>query len=166
MLLEKIRERDYDLASDLEAAIDAGKDVLEEATIAVSKKPRKYRRTVRFSDEEALRVVIGALKAHFVEQPQLAVSAMREFADSSVEIEGPGQFGLSFDRPPSEMVEDSPLDLKLELEVQTATKIAPEGKKNVPETVSIPWYQQELIDEQKTNIDQLSELVEFDSRSP
>ena len=63
LLMRKLNERDEQLARQIQSAIDVGKDVEEKERFARRKKPRVYRRTVRFSDEEALDVAIAALQA-------------------------------------------------------------------------------------------------------
>ena len=84
LLLTKVRERDPELARHLQSSIDTGKDVSEKEYLPNRKKPRVYRRTVRFTDEEALRIATEGLQAHFVEQPLFITSAAHQFAAAAL----------------------------------------------------------------------------------
>jgi hypothetical protein len=77
LLLLKLDAADSDLAAQVRAAIDAGKDIDEqEPSSSRRKNRRKYRKAVRLSEEEALAAAVDVLQAYFVEQPLFVSSAM------------------------------------------------------------------------------------------
>ena len=160
LLLTKVEDRSLELASSLRAAIDTGKDVWESETSVGARKPRKYRKAVRFSDEEALRVVISALQAYFVEQPLLTNSAVSEFADATLGGVTIMNGESPFDQQSSPIGADEPIETKLEIELQTETEVLPRGE----ETVQLFSTEKEMIKQQKENIERLSELTRFDLR--
>ena len=114
---------------------------------------------MRLTDEQALRVAMRALEAYFVEQPLFAVSAVSEFANATLDAVSAQQGGSSLDQPPSESSKAMPLDVGLELEVHTETQLAQEDGRIVRETVPFSPPPQELLKEQKANIEHLSELL-------
>ena len=159
LLLWKVRERDPDLAIGLEAVIDAGKDVVERETLHTADRPREYRKTVRFSDEEALDIALQALRAHFVEQPLLATSAMSEFGEAALEPKGNRRDEESFSQSPSEY---EPRAIRVEFELQTETQVAPKGDDTVDQTVPLSPPEKEFLDEQQANVGRLTALLRFE----
>lgn len=165
LLLKKVEDGSPELAGRLRAAIDAGKDDWSTETRVGTGKPRKYRKAMRLSDEEALRVVVSALRAHFVEQPLLTTSAASEFAGASLGVDAASPNGLPFDQRPSPLEVGEPIETRLEIELQTETKVLPLGKEREgQETVQVSSTDLELIEDQKSNIELLSELTKFDLR--
>ena len=160
LLLKRIGESSPDLASSLQAAIDIGKDVWESGNPVGTRRPRKYRKAVRLEEEEALRVVIRALQAHFVEQPLLITSAIN---DLSVAILG-GSTTLDrqapFDEWSSLDTTDTPIERNLEIELRTETQVLPDRE----DTVQLSSIDKEMIEGQKANIELLSTLTKFDSQ--
>lgn len=64
LLMEKLAARDETLAAQVQAALDAGKDVSEtEPATHRRKKARVYRKTVPFTHKEALQIALDALQA-------------------------------------------------------------------------------------------------------
>lgn len=130
LLLAKLEERDGHLASQVRAAIDVGKDIQEREQAQERKgKQRIYRKTVRFTNEEALQVAMEVLRAYFVEQPFFVNSALDDFAKSG--------YGV-----PTEGIVDRPNDAatrraegprgvgvpkEVEIELQTETQISKES---------------------------------------
>ena len=186
LLLRKVREHDPDLAIRLEAVIDAGKDVFEKETLRTEKmpreyasppgddieavpgayrtkkKPREYRKTVRFSDEEALDIALLALRAHFVEQPLLATSAMSEFGKAALEPERDWWDEASVDQSVSPPGEDEPLSVGVEFEIQTETQVAPKDEPDAKQTVPLSPPEEEIFGQQRENIARLEELLRFE----
>ena len=186
LLLRKVREHDSDLAIRLEAVIDAGKDVFEKETLRTEKmpreyasppvddieavpgayrtkkKPREYRKTVRFSDEEALDIALLALRAHFVEQPLLATSAMNEFGKVAFEPESDWWGGTSVDQSLSPSEEEEPLSVGVEFEVQTETEVAPKDEPDCEQTFSLSAPKEGILKEQRKNIADLKVLLRFE----
>ena len=160
LLLSKVDEGSAELASSLRAAIDTGKDVWATETSVGAGEPRRYRKAMRLSDEEALEVVITALRAHFVEQPLLTTSAVSEFAGTSLGVGALSSDGPPFDHQPSSPEEGEQIEQRLEIELLTETKVLRSDK----ETVQLSRTDSELIEQQKANIERLSELTKFDLR--
>jgi hypothetical protein len=63
LLMRKLTERDRDLATQVQAVVDEGKDV-EETEVVGSRRRRSrvYRKTVPYSYDEALRAALKALE--------------------------------------------------------------------------------------------------------
>ena len=157
LLLQKVIDVDTELANVLQAAIDAGKDVLESEGQVDLKKQWRYRKTVRFSDEEALRVAISIFEAHFIEQYLFVNSAVAEFELAGLD-DSASLRKKSLYQPQAESVEGALMQKRLEVELQTETRISRTDKQTVPLTLT----DKELIDQQKRNLRRLSELVAFD----
>jgi len=161
VLVEMVAARDVRLADEIRGAIDQGKDVREETRDGSSARRRRraYRRTVRYSPEEALDRAIEVLRAHFVEAPSFIVSATAEFSRAKVggraEHAGPPRVGAAEDR---EAVITAPLTLEIEL--QTETQISETANK----TMALAPLDAHGIDEQERNIARLRELTEFRRR--
>ena len=85
ILLAKLRSKDPLLVAVVQAAIDTGKDVEErETTSDARRRPRLFRRTVRFSQEEALGVAVHVLRAYFVEEPMFRASALADLKEAAI----------------------------------------------------------------------------------
>ena len=162
LLLGKIEERSPELASSLRTAIDAGKDVWESDDSVAYRKPREYRKSVRFSDEEALQVAVSALRAHFVERPLFTTSAVNEFACASLDVGFARHGELSADERPSPYEALNLIETRVEIELQTETRVSPSSE----ETVQLSSTEEEMIEDQKKNIERLFELTAFDSGEP
>ena len=158
LLLRKVKERAPELANNLQSAIDAGKHVSEREETTERKKSRTYRKTVPLTDEEALLVVIGSLRAYFVEQPLFANSAIREFTDAALAAHPDPQELVSGNSPPKS-TEGVGLEKQLQVELQTATQISETGE----QTARLSSTSQDLLMEQQANLKRLLEALTFDS---
>ena len=157
LFLRKVKEKDSELENELKSAIDAGKDIFESGASADQKKKWKYRKTTRFTDQEALHAAIATLNAHFIEQPSFINTAIDEFEDAVLDV-GANFRREFFDPLQEESTKVVPLEKQLEVEIQTETQISPTDK----QTLRLMPTDKELIDEQKQNVRRLSELVVFD----
>lgn len=157
-LLRVVEERSPELASSLRAAIDTGKDILEYGDSEGTRKPREYRKAVRFNEEEALRVVIKALRAHFVEHPLLINSAISEFANATIDERDSPNRQSKFGEWPSRYTGSERVQKRLEIELQTETRMLMEDE----ETVPLSPIDSEMIARQNANIEVLSELTNFE----
>jgi hypothetical protein len=82
LLLDLIERKSPALANEVRASIDAGKDVEEsEPRRGRRKKARRYRKSVRLSDEEAVQAAAKVLEAYFVEQPLFISSTHASFRE-------------------------------------------------------------------------------------
>lgn len=160
LLLRKLRAADQHLARQIEDAINAGKDVeetdLNSRRRLSRKKPRVYRRTVPFTEEEALRVALVALRAYFVELPSIANAAAASFETAAV-----GRRGSTV--PWDYREEGTALDMigvakVLRIELQPETRISPAER----ETFSLEPVAEGRIVEQRQNLSKLFELFQFD----
>src|SRR6267378_472492 len=84
ILMAKLRAKDSELAVEIQAAIDQGKDIQQTEPAKGRKKARSYRKTVPYSRQEALQVAIDALNAYFVEQPLFMNSCHDNMAQAVV----------------------------------------------------------------------------------
>lgn len=87
-LLRLIERKDSRLADEVRASIDAGKDVEEsDSPTGRRRKARRYRKSVRLSDQEALDAALKVLEAYFVEQSLFALSAHANFYEAALVVE-------------------------------------------------------------------------------
>ncbi len=161
VLMLKIRERNEVLAAQIQAAIDAGKDIEEtEPSLDRRKKPRIYRKAVPFTHQEALAVAIDALQAHFVEQLLFKRSAAVNFTKSAVGVARKGLFQkrLNISKEPEEMsLKQMDVEKEVEIEVQIETQIDKSG----PETAPLKKPDGSEIEERKRQLGELRALVNF-----
>ena len=158
LLLTKVRERDPELARHLQSSIDTGKDVSEKEYLPNRKKPRVYRRTVRFTDEEALCIATEGLQAHFVEQPLFITSAAHQFAAAALGDRADLRRVTSSEAQAVASTEGVGIEKQLEVELQTETQISQANQQNVrllPPT-------EDALKQQRLHVERLFELVTFD----
>ena len=161
VLMSKLRSRDQSLASRIQSAIDVGKDVSEITTSAKNrKKRREYRKTVPFTDEEALRVAVDALQAYFVEQPLFSRSISTNFTSAGIDVSTQTtvkryQQARSTESADVKFVNEAK---QIEFETQTETQISIETDTNI----QLKQIESEMIEEQQRNIQQLRSLTNFE----
>lgn len=159
LLMAKLKSRDEDLASEIQAAIDAGKDVTETEPVPGRRKRHVYRRTIPFSNEEALQVAVTALQAYFVEQPMFVEAAAAEFAQAAIGIPT-GRRRLSqiaLEEHEAVSLEGRGERKRVEIEIQTETQISRTGE----ETLPLLPVARGTIEEQRQQINRLRELMDF-----
>lgn len=157
-LIRKVGERDAELARHLQSAIDSGKDVSERQHSPRRKRPRLYRKTVRFSDEEALRIAIEALQAHFVEQPLFVMSASRHFAAAALGDHVDPWRVTRAEPQKTVPAETVGAEKALEIEVQTETQISRADE----QTVRLTPPAADALKQQRDHIARLLELTRFE----
>jgi len=157
LLIRKIRDRDDSLAASLQAAIDDGKDVHETESGGRRKKKRVYRRRVALTHKEAADVAIKVLQSFFIELPCFIGSTSENFKGAAVGV--PPQTGRhlpSWRYDEDQLVAEAEgLDKTLEIELRTETQILGEEQS----TLSLKPIPLKLIDEQRTNLKRLAELM-------
>lgn len=163
LLMRKLRVRDDILASQIQAAIDAGKDIREsEPSPDGRKRPRVYRKTVPFTHTEALEVALNALQAHFVEQPLFLESAANNLAKAAVggpEFQLPRQrHNISEEREVISLHQVNE-EKAVEIEVQTETQIEKSG----PETQRLKKPDRAQIEDRERELNVLRRLMNFKS---
>lgn len=85
LLLERLESEDPNLASEVRASIDAGRDVVErEPGRGRRRRGWEYRRTVALTPEEALIAALEVLQAYFIEQPLFFNSLSEDFATAAL----------------------------------------------------------------------------------
>jgi len=158
-LMGKLKERDEQLAAQIQAAIDAGKDVEEsEPVYDGRKKQRYYRKTVPFTIEEALQVALDALQAYFVEQPLFIESSAENLKKAAIGVpKWPADRFATKEERDEVQLEAENADKPVEIEIQTETKIS----RTEQETFSLKRTSREQIDHQAKNISRLRELTSF-----
>ena len=76
-VMRSLQAKDHELAAQIQAVVDAGKDVEEtEQSRGRRKRSRSYRKTMPYTYEEGLRVALDALRSYFVEQPLFVDSCL------------------------------------------------------------------------------------------
>jgi len=81
--MEQLKGKDSNLADQIQAVVDAGKDIEETEPFLDRKKRRRYRKTVPFTFEEALRVAADALSSYFIEQPLCTNSCLDNMREAA-----------------------------------------------------------------------------------
>jgi hypothetical protein len=163
VLLQRVAARDAQLASEIQSAIDAGRDVEERELEPVRgrrRKPRSYRKTMPFTDEQALQIAVSVLQAHFVEQPLFVRSATQQFQAAGI-----GQPEEQWRWWPPEgqsqpLIEGVGVPKALEVELQTETQLVKSGEP----TISLGSLSDESISEQREHMAKLLQLVDFNGR--
>lgn len=163
-LMQKLRARDEALALQVQAAIDAGKDVSEtEPATDRRKKARVYRKTVPFTHGEALQIALDALQAYFVEQPLFVASAADSLAKAAIGVPQHNLPSWAYS-PATSGSEPEPLSLEgtneekaVEIEMQTETQLSRAGE----ETIPLRRMAKEQIDAQRQHITNLRKLMDF-----
>jgi hypothetical protein len=160
LLLTKLRAQNDLFATSVQAAIDAGKDVSEEEPATDRrKKPRVYRRTVRFTHEEALQVAFDALQAYFVEQPLFINDAADNFAKAALgrPTHAQVQWMPGGDEQEPVVLEQQGLEKQLEIELHTETQVTREGD----EIFVLKRQSKQSIEAQRQQIQTLRALTDF-----
>jgi hypothetical protein len=161
VLMNHLRERDGQLATHIQAVVDAGKDVDETQQVGQRRKrSRSYRRTVPYSYEEASLVAIDALQAYFVEQPLFIDSCVKNMATTGVGSARPLRSGWQpvQGNTGEAAVESIGQRKKIEIELRTETQIS-EPNQEMFELREIDVTQ---IENQQNNLKQLKELLAFE----
>lgn len=158
LLLRKLDAANTDLAAQVRAAIDAGKDVdEEEPSRSGRRKARRYRKAVPLSEEEALQSAVDVLQAYFIEQPLFVSAAMDNFMPAAVA--GPRK---ESEWPPGKQavraVETGRGDEKrLDIELRAERQITTGGD----ETQRLHRAKQEELTRQRENVSRLRSLLAF-----
>ena len=181
LIISRIAEFQTNLSQHIQAVINAGHDVveLEPRPRRGRGRPRTYRRTVPFSFDEALEVVVEALSAYFVELPLMIDSALDDLRDSatlevgadSTDNREVGQRSQDLAPVPDDFagfsVELAQIptgvgtEKVLEIELQTETQIT-----SLPVRQNLPLHRTGLqaILAQEQNLRQLAELLGVEVR--
>jgi hypothetical protein len=160
LLMRALRSRDEQLASEVQEAIDEGRDVTATERVPGRKKEHSYRMTVAYSPEEALQVAIDALRAYFVEQPMFVDSASDDLAQAVVGVPtGRTTSGQRLQNEQDELaLEGLGIEKQVEIEIHTETQIARIGE----ETLRLTRVRTDEIEEQRQNINFLRKLATFE----
>ncbi|WP_292367791.1 hypothetical protein [Methanoregula sp. UBA64] len=160
LLMQKLKERNQDLALKIQSEIDSGKDIrAEEPEIDKRKNPHTYRKKVPYSHAEALQIAVDALESYFIEQP-LFVKSMTENLGSTL-LGGPNL--ISLDRSYEKNIRDKNSFVSaekrkpVEIELRTETQMSIRGE----ETIELIPPSFELIESQKKNLEVLRYLTNF-----
>lgn len=157
-LMGKLRARDESLATHIQAAIDAGKDVSEtEPSQDRRKKERVYRKAVPFTRKEALQVALDALQAYFVEQPLFVDSAASNLAKAAVGVPVERQHMGGAEEPEAVSVQQTGEEKLVEIELQTETQLDKSGEA----TMLLNRMPKNQIEMQQRHIAKLRSLVDF-----
>jgi len=148
LLIAKIESASPALATQIRAAIDAGKDIQAEETIipGIGRKPAKkryYRKHIPYTDAEALHVAISVLESHLVESRMMVNAAQEQFKQVGLaspkklktvsQQSIPAQDSLELDMELTDEVAEvlglaEPKDIAIEGEPETVQE-----KKNLPD---------------------------------
>ncbi|MGA2050836.1 MAG: hypothetical protein ABSG96_24330 [Terracidiphilus sp.] len=160
VLMTHLRKRDEQLATHIQAVVDAGKDVDETQQVGKRRKrSRSYRRTVPYDYEEALQAALDALQAYFVEQPLFIASSAKNMAATELGNTQPSRTRWqAVEGHWDEVVSKSVNERKrIEIELRTETQIS-ERNEEMFELQEIDVTQ---IEEQQKNVAQLRNLLDL-----
>ncbi|MDD2711076.1 MAG: hypothetical protein PHV34_24115 [Verrucomicrobiae bacterium] len=158
--MKKLWNRNESLATQIQTAIDVGKDVSEtEPPTDRRKNARAYRKAVPLSHEEALQIALNALQAYYVEQPLFASSAADNISKAAIGKPLQKEFTWQKDYKESEPIslDEEGAEKEIEIELQTETQIS----KTEEETLPLKRMPKEVIDEQQAHIIYLRKLINF-----
>lgn len=161
VLMNHLRKRDGQLATHIQAVVNAGKDVDETQQVGQRRKrSRSYRRTVPYSYEEASLVALDALKAYFVEQPLFIDSCVKNMAATEVGITRPprSRWQAVEGHSGEAAIESMGQRKRIEIELRTETQIS-EPNQEMFELREIDVTQ---IEKQRDNLTQLKGLLDFE----
>jgi hypothetical protein len=161
VLMNHLRKRDGQLATQIQAVVDAGKDVDETQQVGQRRKrSRSYRRTVPYSYEEASLVALDALQAYFVEQPLFIDSCAKNMAATEVGSTRPlrGGWQAVEGHNGETAIESMGHRKRIEIELRTETQIS-EPNQEMFELREIDVTQ---IEKQRNNLTQLKGLLDFE----
>lgn len=162
VLMDHLRKRDEQLATNIQAVVDAGKDVDETQQVGKRRKrSRSYRRTVPYGYEEALQVALDALQAYFVEQPLFIDSCAKNMAATELSAPRPSRthWQAVESHGDDTAIERVGERKRIEIELRTETQIS-ERKEEMFELKEIDVTQ---IEKQQSNIAQLRNLFDFEN---
>lgn len=164
-LIEKLTTRDQELAAEVTMAVNSGKDI-QETERRGKKTLRFYRHTVPYLADEALKVALDVLRAHFVEQPLFMNSCHDNMAQAAIGANETDSFPWERKR---QTVHSSVGEEKaVEIEVQTETEIVPTGGRLALQsrgTLHMGRISENDIKQQETNLRQLRALTDFSGDS-
>src|SRR6267378_3581905 len=166
ILMAKLRANDSELAIEIQAAIDQGKDIQQTEPAKGRKKAREYRKTVPFSRQEALQVAINALNAYFVEQPLFRNSCQDNIAQAVVGKPRRQRYTWEREISFAADMESQGKEKAIEIELVTETQL-PSDTTAVQlhqETWKIERVTTEGIQEQQRNLARVRELMRFEDQ--
>jgi hypothetical protein len=154
LLMRKLMERNKDLAAQVQAVVDEGKDVEETEFVGSRRKrTRVYRKTVPYSYDEALQAALNALEAYFIEQPLFASSCLDDIAKAALGI--PQR--THQDSDPAIDPKTQGVEKTIQIELRTETQISEPAQ----ETLSLDRAPADQIKEQQDNLNNLMALIDF-----
>ena len=161
VLMSHLRQRDEQLATHIQAVVDAGKDVDETQQVGKRRKrTRSYRRTVPYGYEEALQVALDALQAYFVEQPLFIDSCAKNMATTVLAGPQPSRarWQAIEEHNDDTAIESIGERKRIEIELRTETQIS-ERNQEMFELHEIDVGQ---IEKQRNSITHLRNLFRFE----
>jgi len=163
LLMRKLAIRDLELATNIQAAVNEGKDVQETEpdTNRGNKRLRSYRRRVPYSPDEALKVMLNALRAHFIEQPLFINGLLDNLTEAAMGIptiqhNAPASSDESF------KLDAIGSEKEIGFELDTETELLREPG---PSALLLHRVATERLEQQQTNMDVLRTLIDFTEAS-
>lgn len=156
VLLRKLGERDAMLEGSVRGAIDMGKDVPEVQPTS-RRRVRRYRKTVPFTHDEALRLTLDVLQAYFVDLPLCINSSIENFRLAAVGALRRDQSAWGETRAKLGSEEHVGETKEMEIELQTVTQIS----RTQQETLPLKTMERPSIDDQLNHLKRLADLFDF-----
>lgn len=165
-IIDRVQERDRNLASLLQAAVDEGKSVERtEALKGRKNQTHTYRQVTKLSGEEALERVTSVLQAYFIELPMCIASMQAELDQAEVKrqpgprTEGPGMPLFSSSEELSETVEREQKRVQVRASIDLANE-AKLARSDEDELFALPDLGDDALASQRKNMDQLRGLLQ------
>src|SRR5262249_28654673 len=119
---------------------------------------RTYRKHVAYSDEEAILVAVGVLRAHFFELPVIVNAAIDAFKDTYLGTEKETKYRFpTFKEHSAEEGDSYGREKNLDIEIETEATLV----KNQLENLRLARYAEGDIEEIRERLDVLRDLVIF-----
>lgn len=168
LLMRKLTGLNPELAGRVQTAMDEGKDIqeVEPSRRRGKKKSRLYRKTVPYTDEEALTVALKALEAYFIQHPLFINSLHHNIAKTIIgeprRSRYPWEKGQTF----SVKKETEGIEKQVVVEIHTETQLrtAIQVVGSTQEMEDLAPVGTKGVDEQRRNLSRLRELVSFEGR--
>lgn len=164
ILMARVRNADADLADEVQAAIDQGRDIQLEDFPGGRKNARSYRKTVPYSPEDALQVALNSLNAHFVELSVIVNSCLEEMLQVVVGEPRRQRQYWEKEKPFAVDQNSKGKEKQVEIELVTPTQLPRETTALEPlhPTFRLERTDPERTREQQENLRRLRELTNFE----
>lgn len=167
LLMRKLTRLNSELAARVQTAMNEGKDIqeVEPSRRRGKRKSRVYRKTVPYTDEEALSVAVKALETYFVQQPLFMNSLHQNIAKTMIgeprRSRYPWEKGQVFQiKKETEGIEKQ---VVVEIHTETQLRAAVQVAGTTQEMQNLAPVDMNQVEEQRRNLSWLRALINFEN---